>query len=709
MSGSIPRMGMLVLSALLPLALAAGAGELSRPVPPDAQVTRFTRFNLRYSLRDAEPGSIARIEFFITEDMGRTWRFYADDADRIPPMTIEVPGEGVYGFVSVATDRFGNREREPVARSRPETVIVVDRTPPQAKWLSPLQNVLSRGRGAELAWESGDPYFGPTPVKLQYAVDARSNHDRDAVWTNIQEGLPAAGKQAWTPPGDVSGRYNFRLVAEDRAGNLAVAYCPATVTIDNSPPGIVSVGPLRSNKLEAPIIVEADDGQGGSGVKEISLYASDNSGNSWTLVKEPAADGATRPAKRKSGEPILFTAARAGDYPLWPVAFDEAGNATPLPSAGIPGSYVLTIDNEPPTVSLQNSFLMGRSVVLANESRIVSWTAYDPHILANSASILLSLDNGATWQTLRAGLPANGTETVYFPFGSHSEEAKLKVTVADEFGNIGEGVSEVFRLSGAETVIDSVTPAHVPSPSLAEGFEDIFGGDAGQPPYIPLAPAGPGGPGYPAPPAPSAPSAPLAPIFPATPQPPAFPAPPNAPIQGSPPADPYAQPAAPYPPASPDPYQYPLSLESGPGGESTAASVPKAMLGLPLGGQPPAPPAEASRPPPDQSRWDWIPTPPDSGQAAIPPPGPTAPTPAGPEVALLPPASDSLQPPPAPGTPPRSPQTSLFGDDWLTPTTPIAPMPAGGDSPPTNFGGGSLFDSLSPPGGNNQQDSAFNT
>jgi tetratricopeptide (TPR) repeat protein len=132
------------------------------------------------------------------------------------------------------------------------------------------------------------------------------------------------------------------------------------------------------------------------------------------------------------------------------------------------------------------------------------------------------------------------------------------------------------------------------------------------------------------------------------------------------------------------------------------------MLGLPLGGQPPAPPAEASRPPPDQPRWDWIPTPPSSGQAAIPPPGPTLPAPAGSEVALQPPAPDSLQPPPAPGTPPRSP-ASPFGDDWLNPTPPMAPTPAGGDSPPNNFGGGSLFDSLSPPGGSNQPDSAFDS
>ena len=685
MPAPTPKPGLVLLSALLLPLMAVSAGELSRPVPPDAQVTRFTRFNLRYSLRDVAAASISKIEFYITEDMGRSWRFYGEDPDLTPPMTIEVPGEGVYGFASVATDRFGNRERVPVPRTRPETVIVVDRTPPQAKWLAPAANILGRGRTVELVWEASDLYFGPTPVKLQYSSDARSNHDRDAVWNVLREGLPASGQFSWTPAAGVSGRYNFRLIAEDRAGNLAVAYCPATITVDNAPPAITSLEPLRSNKLETPVIVTADDGPSGSGVKEISLYVSDNGGFAWNLLKERNANGESVPVKRDSGQAMNFSAPRAGDYALWPVAFDEAGNATPLPSVGVPGPYVLAIDDEPPAVNLQNSFLMGRAVVLSSESRTVSWTAYDPHILNQSAVIMLSLDGGASWQELRSGLPTSGSEIIYFPFGAQSEEAKLKVTAADEFGNIGESVSSSFRLAGAETVINSVTPSPgsaVPGSYPSAGnYEDPFGGESGRPPNISPPPSsGLSGPGYPPPPEPPPAAPPVA-------------SPPPLSGTGYQPLPPMgdfdlgAVPNASPPPPPPDPYQYP-PLGGGDyiSGESSAASLPRAMMGglgdaspPPSDSVPPGPPPSSSRPP-DMA---WTPTPGAGGRS----PAPSEPSvPSGGDY-----GGASVRPQSGAQTTPGS---DPFGDDWFSrgmsgagDMEPPPLSPSGGSEPPP-FGSG---------------------
>lgn len=481
----IARTARLALAAVLLAMGCAQAGELARPVPSNAQVTRFTRFNIRYSIRDIIANSVQRVDFYISDDMGGTWRLYGEDPDKVSPMTVEVPGEGVYGFVSVVTDRNGNREREPGARTRPETVIVVDRTPPDAKWIAPKQDILGRGQMVELSWESSDAHMGETPVKVQYAANAVGNHDRNANWVTAQENLPAVGTYRWTPPD--SQRYNLRLVAEDRAGNMAVAYCPATISVDSVPPFIRSVQPLRSNKLENDIIIESADNEGGSGVKEFSLYISDNGAATWTLQKEVTVGNESVPIKRKPGDVITYKTTRAGEYALWPVVFDEAGNATPLPSVGVAGPYILVIDTEPPVVTLSDSFLHGRNAILANDQRLVQWTAYDPHLQPNSAAIALSLDNGQTWQELRSMLSTSGSETITFPFGMHSEDAKLRVTVRDEFGNIGENVSQSFKLSNAETTIENVTPRSEP----VGGTQDFGFGTTSTTPIVPIQPTPP--------------------------------------------------------------------------------------------------------------------------------------------------------------------------------------------------------------------------
>ena len=721
MSCSVSRTTLAFLAALV-LPLAAQAGELARPVPSNAQVTRFTRFNIRYTLRDIIASGVQKVEFYISDDMGATWRLYGEDADKTSPMTIEVPGEGVYGFVCVATDRHGNRERPPVARTRPETVIVVDRTPPQAKWIEPRQDILGRGQTIELSWESSDEHIADTPVKLQYAANASSNHDRNANWVTIEEGLPAVGTFKWTPPD--SNRYNLRLIAEDRAGNMAVAYCPATLSVDNTPPYIQSVEPLRSNKLENDIIIKADDGANGSGVKEFSLYTSDNGAATWTLVKETTPSGESVPVKRGPGESIPFTAPRSGDFALWPVVFDNAGNATPLPAIAVTGPYVLTIDNEPPTVSLSNSFLMGRASVLSNESRIVEWTSYDIHLQNYSASILLSLNDGESWQELRSGMPTSGSESINFPFGSHAEKARLKVTVRDEFGNVGEGLSDTFSLSSGQTNIVDVTPTPVPTLTPTPEAPVSIYPDQSLPPWTDGGGVAPSP--YPVPSLPNDFTTAFPPFGeqPATPQPTLPLQPLGQPDGGS--RDTYGS------PLSPDIYEsaansMPQAMVQQ--GERQPAALPQQPTGGPLTGldsllgggsqqQPvadqgtswtpsPAVPSAGQQTTTDQPS-SWQPSPPQAaGQSLTPPPAPLGQTP----EAMPPPTlgsgfgGDSLfgdggsfAPPPVPqagsalGTDSQSPPDSLFGDTGLK-----LPDAGGADSlfPPAQDGGSSL---LRPPG-----------
>jgi hypothetical protein len=649
----------LTLTALIVVALAARGGELFRPVPPDAQVTRFTRFNIRYTLRDIIADDVIRVEFFITRDMGNTWERYGEDPDRVSPMTVQLEGEGVYGFVCVATDRFGNREREPGPRTRPETVIIVDRTPPTAKWLSPLQDVLSKGSPVEFRWEAGDRYLRTSPVRIQYAQNAQSNLDRNANWQDLEINLPPEGSISWFPPANASGRYNFRLVAEDRAGNLGIAYNPSTLIIDTIPPTVTGVQPLRSNQLRVNLSVSAEDDPGGSGVKEISLYSSDNGGADWTLLKERSDTGESVPSRRPPETPLPFEVERSGEFALWPVVFDNAENSSPLPAAGVAGPFILVVDNEPPSVTLSNSFLQGRNAILVNETRVIEWTSYDPHPREGATVVHLSLDNGRTWRQIDSGLSSSGSSVVNFQYGSESNEAMLKVAVEDDFGNVGEGLSQSFRLSSASTVITGVN-------QVGPG---TYGGPNLPPPSI----YDPNGAYSPTP----------TPVPPYGSPPPTVYDPSGAYSPAPTPVPPYGSP----PPSVYDPYQFPIDP---PVGESTAGSFPSAMLGSSAtasssGVSPPAPARQQQQ----TQAPAWNPTPPQSsfypGTDSV---GPTSPAvPPGyfeaPADTFASPAMPRIESPVAP--PP-----AIATTQQPTATTPVTPPPAVTDS-------GSIVAPISPP------------
>lgn len=314
--------------------------------PVDRSYSHATRFNLAYSIRDSAALPRKKVSFYITEDMGNTWRFYREDPDCESPMTIEIPAEGTYGFFCQVTDRFGNVEPEPAPGANPQSVVVVDRTPPTANWLSQSQNSFlgkNHGQDMELSWAVTDPNLGTHPVTIQYASDARNNFDREASWTMLHEKLAASGSVFWSPPAE--GTYFFRLVGEDLAGNVTIAYNPAAVIFDTTPPRVTAVFPHSSNQLENEIIVGAVDDRG-SGVKDVFLYVSDNAGDFWQILRETNEMGESVQVRRPPGAPIVFTVPHSGIYALWPVVTDKCGNVSPLPQAGVPGSYTLRVDTE---------------------------------------------------------------------------------------------------------------------------------------------------------------------------------------------------------------------------------------------------------------------------------------------------------------------------------------------------------------------------
>ena len=409
--------------------------------PANTPVIPWKRFSIAYAVRIVGNAAASKVEFYITADGGLSWEKYGEDPDRISPMVITVPGEGTYGLITAVSTNV-RPAFPPRPGTRPDRFVIVDRTPPQAQWLSPTsEQILLTEAGIELAWISSDPHLGLTPVDIEYSIDGGN------FWLPLREKLPAKGSINWTPP-VLEGQTDIalRLIATDLAGNKRIVRNKATFTLDNEPPVVTILGPSSSGSFKFDIDYTVTDNE--SGVKNVELYYTVDGGTEWFYFG-PDAD---------LSSPIPFSAPAAKEVGLYIVATDKNGNKTPSPARGaMPMAYV-TLDLEPPQVSILPPFTTSGEVIAMNNPVDIRWNASDANIKEGSTQIQLSRDGGATWTDLTFDREANGSwQWVPSVAGNN---LLLKVSVSDLMGNIGTAVSMPFSVDEKRPAMqfESITP-----------------------------------------------------------------------------------------------------------------------------------------------------------------------------------------------------------------------------------------------------------
>lgn len=398
--------------------------------PPDTPVVPWTRFSIQYAIRRV--GELSRVEFYITTDGGQTWEKYGDDPDMQSPMLVTVDGDGVYGFYTVAVGPNQRGDRPPRPGTPPDSFIIVDRTPPEARWLSPSEDELLGPGGITLAWEAEDANFGPTPVSIQYSTN------EGASWLPLRENLPAVGRFTWEPPLQAGNQISFRLLARDRAGNARAVTNHSMVRIDTLPPTARIIRPTQSSSRTIELEYAATDNEGGTGVAKVDLYATYDEGRTWRHVQ---TDTELRGRLRFHSE------IGNGPVGLKLVATDRANNRSPLPRAGTVPPFVVMIDTVPPNVQISQGFTGGRDEIRGGEPVVVQWSATDPHIDENSSMLEFSANAGQDWVVVARNLPVNQPYYWTPPADTNSRECFLRVTVSDTFGNRGVAVSQVFGVN----------------------------------------------------------------------------------------------------------------------------------------------------------------------------------------------------------------------------------------------------------------------
>jgi hypothetical protein len=192
------------------------------PTLPTLQVVKSKLVTLEYAVPRVGPSGIGKVELWLTEDDGRTWRRYAEDPDEKIPVTenkyqrtLELPGEGVFGLRMVVRSRAGLAKAPPRSGDLPQMRIEVDLTPPAVK-LDPPAPHPTRRDALVLTWTASDPNLAPNPITLQWA-------ERPGSWQTIATHLPNTGRHTWQLPPNVPDRVYLRLIARDTAGNEGVA------------------------------------------------------------------------------------------------------------------------------------------------------------------------------------------------------------------------------------------------------------------------------------------------------------------------------------------------------------------------------------------------------------------------------------------------------------------------------------------------------
>jgi hypothetical protein len=134
-----------------------------------------------------------------------------------PPFVTRLWSEGEYEFRLVLVDGLGAKTSLTHDDS-PDICVCFDTTPP----IIEMQRPVLDGAGViKLSWLAGDRNLDEIPIRLEFSEDGESWRSLTAdAWQ------PNTGEYLWVPPQGLSDKARFRILARDKAGNIATAPAP---------------------------------------------------------------------------------------------------------------------------------------------------------------------------------------------------------------------------------------------------------------------------------------------------------------------------------------------------------------------------------------------------------------------------------------------------------------------------------------------------
>jgi hypothetical protein len=194
------------------------------------RIVNTRRFQLGYKLDDVGPSGVGGVDLYITQDAGRKWYRYGEDADRTSPMEVQVPQDGEYGFAVRVRSGAGLGYEPPTPGEPPSILVVVDQTAPTLELLPVQQGQGPALNQVQIRWRTSDAHPSDKPISLYYAPTPQG------PWELISGWRADTGSFAWQVGPGAPAQFYVRVLARDAAGNITKAETPQPIVVDLSRP-----------------------------------------------------------------------------------------------------------------------------------------------------------------------------------------------------------------------------------------------------------------------------------------------------------------------------------------------------------------------------------------------------------------------------------------------------------------------------------------
>jgi len=204
----------------------------ARSQPGPIQWTNSLHLDLDFNVKTG-PSGVGVVELYYTLDAGKTWQLFDKREDAKSPFSIDVPGEGIYGFTMVVKNKVGLGRPAPQPGEAPDIRVGVDVTAPVCELITPVEGVPGRKDVVNLRWTAIDTNLAAMPIRIDWAENA------SGPWNAVAERLSNGGNHLWRVPStNMPPQVYLKMEVTDMAGNVGTFITREPVIIDLQEPEI---------------------------------------------------------------------------------------------------------------------------------------------------------------------------------------------------------------------------------------------------------------------------------------------------------------------------------------------------------------------------------------------------------------------------------------------------------------------------------------